>query len=162
LSKIWVLDASSLIILGKLSFLNILNHLCGELIIPNGVVEEILRGTDNDKAKVWLLREGKKYQKNTGLISSKIASWDLGLGENEVLSYCYSNSQYVAIIDDKAAKKCANTFSIKTKGTLSIIMTAKKAGLIPEVKPVLNQMIEAGFRIKDSLYRKVIEIANER
>ena len=162
MSKTWVLDASSLIILGKLSLLHILNPLCKEIIIPDGVTKEILRGPDNDKAKVWLQQEGKKFQKKISPISSNIASWDLGLGENEVLSYCYANSQYVAIIDDRAAKKCAITFSIKTKGTLSIIIKAQKAGLIPEVKPVLDQMIEAGFRIKDSLYLKVIEIANER
>lgn len=162
MSKRWVFDSSSLIILGKLSLLNILNHLCEELIIPNGVVEEILRGPGHDKAKTWVQKEGKKYKKDIGPISLKIASWDLGLGENEVLSYCYANSQYVAIIDDRAAKKCANTFSIKTKGTLSIVMSAKKAGLIPEVKPVLDQMIEAGFRIKDSLYKKVIEMVNEK
>ncbi|NIM11067.1 MAG: hypothetical protein GTO45_03695 [Candidatus Aminicenantes bacterium] len=38
----WVVDASSLIILGKLSLLHLLTHLSDELIIPEGVAGEVL------------------------------------------------------------------------------------------------------------------------
>lgn len=157
----WVIDASSLIILGKLSLLHILTSLCDELVIPDGVAIEVLKGPSGDKAKTWLKKEGQKYQKNIGSINLKIASWDLGPGENEVISYCYSNPQYTAIIDDGAAKKCAKSFSIKVKGTLAILIIAKKAGLVPEVKPVMDKMIEAGFRISVTLYKNILEIVNE-
>ncbi len=40
-------------------------------------------------------------------------------------------------------------------------MMAKKKELIPEVRPILDQMIEAGFRIKSNLYQKILEIINE-
>jgi predicted nucleic acid-binding protein len=82
-------------------------------------------------------------------------------GENEVISHCYSNPQYTAIIDDGAAKKCAKSFSIKVKGTLALLILAKKAGLVPEVKPVMDKMIEAGFRISVTLYEDILEIVNE-
>lgn len=161
MNEIWVVDASSLIVLGKLSLLHLLTHLSDGLIIPNGVAREVLKGPRNDRAKTWMKKEGKKYKKNIGAINLRIASWDLGPGEDEVISYCYSNPQYTAIIDDKAAKKCAKTFSIKVKGTLAIIMKAKKEELITDVKPILDQMIEVGFRIKSNLYQKILEIVNE-
>jgi len=161
LNEKWVIDASSLIILGKLSLLHILTHLCDELVIPDGVAIEILKGPPGDKAITWLKKEGQKYQKNIGSINLKIASWDLGPGENEVISHCYSNPQYTAIIDDGAAKKCAKSFSIKVKGTLALLIIAKKAGLVPEVKPVMDKMIEAGFRISATLYKNILEIVNE-
>ena len=157
----WVIDASSLIILGKLSLLHLLTHLCDELIIPEGVANEIVKGTPGDKAKILLKNEGQKYQKNIGAINLKIASWDLGPGENEVISHCCSNPQYTAIIDDGAAKKCAQSFSIKVKGTLALLIIAKKQNLIPEVKPVMDNMIEAGFRMNFALYKKILEIVNE-
>lgn len=157
----WVVDASSLIILGKLSLLHLLTQLSEELIIPNSVAREVSRGPRHDKAKAWIKNEGKKYKKSIGRIDLRIASWDLGPGENEVISYCYSNLQYTAIIDDKAAKKCAKTFSIKVKGTLAILVLARQAGLIPEVKPILDRMIEFGFRIDDSLYQKILTIVKE-
>jgi predicted nucleic acid-binding protein len=161
LSEKWVVDASSLIILGKLSLLHLLTHLSDELIIPEGVAAEVLKGPRNDKAKTWMKKEGKNHKKNIGPINLNIASWDLGPGEDEVISYCYSNPQCTAIIDDKAAKKCAKTFSIKVKGTLAVLMMAKKKELIPEVRPILDQMIGAGFRIKSNLYQKILEIINE-
>lgn len=161
MNKIWVVDSSALIVLGKLSLLNILPHLCDNLIIPDGVANEILNGPEEDKAKSWIKKDGRKYQRNIGPISLNIASWDLGAGETEVISHCHSNTQYVAIIDDRAAKKCAETFAIKVKGTLAIIISAKKKGLIPEVKPILDQMLEYGFRIKTTLYKKILEIVNE-
>jgi predicted nucleic acid-binding protein len=40
-------------------------------------------------------------------------------------------------------------------------MMAKKKELIPEVKPILDQMIEAGFRIKSNLYKRILEIVSE-
>jgi predicted nucleic acid-binding protein len=91
----------------------------------------------------------------------KIASWDLGPGESEVISYCYANRQYTAIIDDRSGNKCAQTFSIKVKGTLAILVMAKEAKLIPKVKPIVDQMKARGFRIKSDLYHKIIELANE-
>ena len=157
----WVIDASSLIILGKVSLLHILTHLGDELIIPNGVAMEILKGPPGDKAKTWLKSEGKKYQKNIGPINLKVAAWDLGPGENEVISHCYSNPQYTAIIDDSVAKKCARSLSFKVKGTLALLILAKKAGLVTEVKPVMDRMIEAGFRMNSTLYKDILEIVNE-
>lgn len=161
MSSEWVIDASSLIILGKLSLIDIVISLSDRLIIPGGVAEEVMRGPANDNAKSWIIKEGKTYIKNTGAIDLKIASWGLGLGESEVISYCYLNPQHIAIIDDRAAKKCAEAFSIKVKGTLALIVMAKKANLIPQVKPVLDRMINSGFRIKPTLYDKIIGIVNE-
>lgn len=157
----WVIDSSSLIILGKLSLLHILPQLCNELVIPEVVAKEIANGPRNDKARTWLKKDGKKYRRNIEPIHLRIASWDLGAGETEVISYCYSNPHYVAIIDDRAAKKCAGSFSINVKGTLAIIVLAKKAKLIPKAKPVLDLMIDHGFRVKDSLYSKILEIVGE-
>jgi predicted nucleic acid-binding protein len=161
LDETWVIDSSSLIILGKLSLLHILPQLCNELIIPEGVAREIAKGPRNDRARIWLDKEGKGYLRNIEPINLVTASWDLGQGETEVISYCYAVPQKIAIIDDKAAKKCAEALSISVKGTLAIIILAKKSKLIPKAKPVLKQMIDAGFRIKNSLYEKILEIVEE-
>ncbi len=66
MSEKWVVDASTLIILGKVSLLHLLTRLSNELIIPEGVAIEILKGPRNDKAKIWMKKEGKNYKKNIG------------------------------------------------------------------------------------------------
>jgi len=156
-----VVNASPLIVLGKVSMLDILPNLCRELIIPEGVALEISRGPSDDNAKRWIENEGQNFIKDIGPINFRIASWDLGLGETEVLSYCFSNPGYAAIVDDLAAKKCAGTFSLKSKGTLAVLVIAKKNKLIPEIKPVLDRIIDYGFRVSPRLYKQILTMVDE-
>jgi predicted nucleic acid-binding protein len=44
---------------------------------------------------------------------------------------------------------------------LALLIIAKKAGLVPEVKPVMDKMIEAGFRMNFTLYKNILEIVDE-
>jgi hypothetical protein len=45
-------------------------------------------------------------------LSTIIANWDLGSGESHVLSWALSYSDYEAVVDDLAARKCAKALSI--------------------------------------------------
>ncbi len=55
----------------------------------------------------------------------------------------------------------ASSLIILGKLSLLNLLTHLSDELIPEVKPILDKMIEAGFRIKSNLYQKVLEITNE-
>ena len=96
----WVIDASPLILLGKISHIDLLTELCHEIIIPDGVAQEIQAGDDNDPAKKWLEDKGMQWIKRTSGIEAIVSAWDLGLGESHVLSWCYQNASYEAILDD--------------------------------------------------------------
>ncbi|HCA96836.1 MAG TPA: DUF3368 domain-containing protein, partial [Cyanobacteria bacterium UBA9226] len=39
-------------------------------------------------------------------VAPEVAAWDLGKGESAVLSFALKNSGFVAIIDDRAARRC--------------------------------------------------------
>jgi len=43
-------------------------------------------------------------------IASQVASWDLGQGENAVLSFALRNPEYWAIIDDRKPDDAPNRF----------------------------------------------------
>ena len=68
----------------------------------------------------------------------EILAWDLGKGETAVLSYALTNPGWTAIIDDRAARKCAMSFSIPIKGTLAVVILAKKHGLVDSAADVLR------------------------
>jgi len=157
----WVVNSSPLIILGKISKISLLFQMNCNLIIPSGVAKEIDLGADIDPAKIWMNKEGYKYTIPIGENNYELAKWDLGLGETEVISYCFLNPSSVAIVDDLAARRCAATYGIKCKGTLGVILEAKRSGLIEKIKPTLNQLIRSGFRINKSLYEAVLRHANE-
>ena len=44
MSRVWVVNASPLILLGTIGSIELLPHLCGELIIPQGVAQAIEQG----------------------------------------------------------------------------------------------------------------------
>ena len=100
MSRKWVVNASPLITLAKISQINLLTQLCSEIVIPNGVVQEINIGTDDDPAKIWVSNEGRLWIREVEHIDTEVACWDLGLGESHVLSWVHSNPGYEAILDD--------------------------------------------------------------
>mgnify|MGYP006431912889 CR=1 FL=1 len=63
-----------------------------------------------------------------------------------------------AIIDDLAARKCAASINIPVRGTLGIVLTAKQRGLIPQARPVIEDMMSAGLYLS----RKVLDQALQR
>ena len=51
---VWVVNASPLILLGKIGRLNVLKELCDQFVIPDSVTEEILAGPEDDIARNWV------------------------------------------------------------------------------------------------------------
>ncbi len=162
MNKHWVIDASPLIFLVKLSQTRLLNHLCDTLVIPNGVAQEVRIGAEDDPARRWLQREGIQWIKDVKSVDPVIAAWDLGVGESEVLSWCYQNPGYEAIIDDGTARKCALAMGISVRGTLGILLLAKKDGRISKIAPIFNELVRLGFRIDAKVLDTALDQAGEK
>ena len=109
----FVVNASPLIILGKINLLHLLPSLATEMVIPQGVYKEILDGSPGDPARKWLNGPGRVFVREIGPLEPEVLKWDLGLGETEVLSFGYRNRDFIALLDDRAARKCAQTLDIK-------------------------------------------------
>ena len=161
MSRPWVLNASPLIALTKVSLLHVADALCSEFVVPSGVAAEVREGPEDDPARIWLEQAGSKRVVDVGEAHSAVVSWDLGVGETQVLSYAYTHPGAEAILDDRAARTCACALTIPVRGTLGVILLAKKHGAIPAVEPVLRELMAAGFRIGPELIRSVLGLAGE-
>jgi hypothetical protein len=53
--KKWVVKASPLIVLARISHPFLLRHVAEELVVPAGVGREIAQGPEDDSARQWLL-----------------------------------------------------------------------------------------------------------
>ncbi len=122
-----VINASPFILLCKSGLIELLPELFSEVYMPERVSMEIIAGGDiateklYDCQEVWL----EQYLVN---VSEEVLVWNLGDGETDVLSFVFANrSAYTALIDDRAARKCAETLNIKTLGTGGILVLANKA-----------------------------------
>jgi predicted nucleic acid-binding protein len=135
--------------------------MCSDLIIPEGVAREIDQGPVDDPAKTWIHGRGETFVRRVEIVPPLVIAWDLGKGEAEVVSWAYLNPGYEAILDDRAARNCASSLGIKVIGTIGLVLLAKKDGILSQVKPVLRQIEESGFRITPEIMTAACRLANE-
>lgn len=160
--KHWVVNASPIISLAKIDRIHLLRELCDEVVIPQGVADEINLGGYTDSAVIWLQQLGQAFIHPAPAVDSGIASWDLGLGESQVLSWALQHPSYEAIIDDLAARKTAKILQIPVRGTLAVILLAKQLGYITSVKQDLEKLVQVGLRISPALLAQAIALAEEQ
>lgn len=157
----WVLNASPIISLARVDRADLLLKVPDECVIPQAVLSEIMAGPDSDPARSFIDNHSIKIV-DMPAPSVEILAWDLGSGETAVLSFALANQSYIAILDDFAARKCANSFSIPVKGTLAVVLIAKQKNLIPSAAEVLRSLKSAGFHLDDRVIRKALnEIVGE-
>lgn len=155
MSELWAVNASPLIVFGKIGQLDLLTRLPKEIVVPQAVADEIVAGPENDAARL-AIESGMFRLVAVQAPTPELAAWDLGSGETAVLSYVLENPRWTAILDDGAARKCALTFGVNVKGSLAVIILAKKRRLIPAAKPILHTMQEVGLRLDERTIRQVL------
>ena len=107
-----VVNASPLIALFNSRQAELLPQLFEDIIIPRGVWEEVTVRTPADLAAQQLKETSWVQRVETVQISAKIAAWDLGQGESEVLSWIVRYPNYTGIVDDLAARRCADALAV--------------------------------------------------
>ena len=157
----WVVDASPLILLGKIGRIDLLPRLCPELVVPGAVVEELDRGPSADAARRWVHEAGSRFVQAVADLSPQVVAWDLGLGETEVLSLCHGQADREAVLDDRLARNCAAALGVAVRGTFAVVVLAKKAGLIQAVRPFIAQLVEEGIRVDPSVIARALSLAGE-
>jgi len=140
----WIVNASPSIILGRIGRLELLDALSSKVGVPAAVIDEVRAGLADDPGAAATLAWAGQYRLDDQPVPGAIGMWGLGAGESQVLSHCLGGSG-LAILDDLAARRCAKAHQIPIMGTLGVILSAKRAGLIPLARPLVVQAIAAGL-----------------
>jgi predicted nucleic acid-binding protein len=51
----------------------------------------------------------------------------------------------VALLDDLEARRCADSLHIPVLGTVGVVLLAKRGGVIPSARPVLEKLVAVGM-----------------
>jgi len=135
--------------------------MAGRVIVPFAVVDEIqaghVAGVDlPDLSKLdWVVAKQPAAQSALPLIT------DLGAGESEVLMLALETPGATVILDDMLARRVAESLNLHLTGTLGLLLDAKQAGLVPYVRPLLEQLQACRFRLSAATYQAVLKLANE-
>lgn len=160
-SELPVVNASPLIYLSHAGLIDLL-QVEGEAVrIPKPVSQEIRRRGPQDptvrilESTPWLQEVDPAPQ------SPRVAVWDLGLGETSVLSWALAHPGAVAIVDDLAARRCAELLDIPLTGTLGLVLKAKRLGRIPSARPIVEKLLDAGMYLSDPILRRALSLVGE-
>ncbi|HEX5418755.1 MAG TPA: DUF3368 domain-containing protein [Gammaproteobacteria bacterium] len=155
-----VIDASPLIFLARSRHLELLQGFAPTIWVPAPVADEITRRGRYDIAAQAIENTAWLITQPVPDIPSIILEWRLGAGESAALALAQAHG-LEAIIDDLAGRKCATSLGIPLRGTLGIVLAAKQRGLIPQARPVIEDMMRAGLylsrRVLDQALRRVGE-----
>jgi predicted nucleic acid-binding protein len=156
-----VVNASPLIFLSNAGLIELIQLAGTPLFIPKAVIEEIEKFGPSDPTVLAVKQSNLFTVVDPEPTPPIIERWDLGVGETSVLTWAYNHSGTVAILDDLAARRCANLLDIRLHGTLGLILLAKRRQIIPEAKPVLEQLRKSGMYLSDQVISRALKLIGE-
>ena len=86
---------------------------------------------------------------------------DLGPGETAVLALALESPDAVVILDDALARQVATALAIPFRGTLGVLLDAKRAGLVSTILPLLDQLQVLRFRLSVRTREVILALAGE-
>jgi predicted nucleic acid-binding protein len=86
----------------------------------------------------------------------------LGRGETTTLNVAlHAGPQCLVLMDDAAARAEARARGIAVTGTAGVLLVARRRKLIPAVRPRLEKLFAAGFRMSPGVIGTILEEAGE-
>lgn len=161
MSRHWVVDASPIILLAKTGHLNLLTACPDELLVPRPVAGEVEQANTDDPAREWIEGKGRSFVESTEPVASEVAAWDLGRGENHVLSYGFRHDRWTAVINDGAARRCAQSLDVPVIGTLGVLVVAKKLRQLEQVRPAVSSLVQAGLHVDETVIEQILRMVGE-
>ena len=154
-----VSNATPIITLSSIGKIDILKHFFNKVYIPQAVYDEIkskraygYKEIEDDFFEVMTIEDS---------FAQDILLNDLDLGEAQTIVLAKELNADIVLIDETIGYNIARSQKLNVKRTLSFLIVAKERGLITEVKPLLDEMIENGRWISRRVYGDVLRICGE-
>jgi predicted nucleic acid-binding protein len=156
-----VVNASPLICLFKSGLQDLLPELFQEISVPEAVLREVTVSGKSDFTAEHLLQQ-QWLKIVTGIpLDLRVAAWDLGRGESEVISFALLNPSYRVVLDDREARRCAEALGCKSIGTAGILVLARRRNLLPSLRDAFSQLSNCGLWLSRDLIEELCRLEGE-
>lgn len=155
-----VSDASPLISLALLDKLDLLNSLFDQVFVPEEVYRELTQKEKPyyDKFITYLEGKVKKVKDQT---SVNILKNDIDAGEAEAIVLALEEGIKDILIDDNKGRTKAKMNGLVPIGIVGLLLRAKQKGMVSEIKPLLDKLMNNKRRVSQHLYEHAIFLAGE-
>ena len=154
-----VADTSALLALVGCQGLPLLDGVFGEVRVPRAVFDEC---TVFGRPGADVLEEYLRAKvTDVDLSELVIAAGGLGRGELEAMALYKRLGADRLLIDDRRARRVAQINRVEVIGSIGVLLLAKRAGLVPAVRPLLGAIEAAGIYLSERVLTEALRLADE-
>lgn len=161
-----VSDTTPLITLMKISKLDLLRDLFGEVFIPDAVFKEVTGNSsfqneaDQIRQSAYIKVVSVQDRERIKLIQRVTG---LDLGETEAIVYADESKADILLIDEQKGRQVAHNMNLPMSGSMGIIAEAFNKGLITveESENIVETLRLSNIRISEKLLQSFLKIVHE-
>ena len=162
MKAIIVADAGPLIALAKIAQLTLLSALFAEVHIPAYVLQEAAGNIlmpDAATVRAFADAHATIHDDSVDPVVQRLCV-EIDAGEAQAIALAQSLSCGV-LMDDLLGRGVAKRLRLPVIGVLGVLLQGKRAGHIATIRPSLDALVIARYRVSDSLIAEVLLQANE-
>ncbi len=166
-----IVNATPLIIFGKIGKLELLKGVFSKIIISTEVYNEVVqKGIEIKAPDAYLVKEfvdkGEIEVKSLNVKGKKIFDKikrmykQLDEGESSTIAFVLQEGASEVLMDEDIGRKIARLYGINPKGSLRVLILGYQNGLLDEeqVKETLRLMMHANFRVSAEVVARFWEL----
>ena len=147
--EIVIADTSCFILLDKIGELELLKSLFGHVVTTAIIADEF-----GIALPEWV----QIRQVNDVHFQSLL---DIDPGEASAIALAMESEPSLLVIDDGKGRKVAQRLNLNITGSLGIFLRAKRSGVIPYIKPILQKIQQTNFRYSAAVLQEILSLAGE-
>jgi len=154
-----ICNTTPFIALASIDRIGLLKDIYSSVITPKAVIEEVSAGgairVQNLASLDWI-----EVVPNIVTVENRIL-FQLDYGERQVVLNALELKADLVLIDDRSARNIAEYIGLQVKGTLGVLVEAKRKGLILSFREAALKMKEQGIRFSEELIYEIASNLNE-
>lgn len=155
--KLAVSNTSPLIFLHKIGRLDLLNELYGHIVVPSGVLDEVVARNSEQAEALRARIQGSRFKVRSAQREALAGIADnLGAGERECIALAVEMNADLVIIDEARGRAVARSWDLELTGCVGVMIQAYQRGLVGSVGEELDKLVDVGLWIDEYLYEEVL------
>ena len=148
--------------LAKIDRLDLLQTLFTKIFIPSDVYIELTTGNHPATVAIPAARwiEARLVNRPER-IEQLLHTTGLDRGECAAIALAEELNADRLLMDEQAGRTLAQRLRLSVIGTIGILLLAKEQGLLNQIAPLLNDLIDQGTWISPTFYRQILQMAHE-
>ena len=157
-----VSDTSPIRALAHLGLLDLLRDIFGQVLVPAAVESELRKATP--RLPTLTISQLPFIQVQSPQNQARVQQFlqTLDPGESEALVLALEVQAPTLLMDETKARQVAQQLSLNITGTLGVLVRAKRRGLIPEVRLLMDRLQnELLFFVSPKVRADILRLAGE-